>query len=118
VGTGMISAAGMSARGYVWSNIDPTAPIDSQINALTKNMDRMNERINNLENNVDLRLREHSEALKQEQMAREKNDKQLNERLETAETSGLHISFIGLAWILFGLLLSTVSMEIYKALNA
>jgi len=117
-GSGMLSAATMSARGYVWSNVDPTAPIEAQIDALTKNLDRMNERINHLENDVDLRLREHSAALKQEQVAREKNDKQLHERLETAETSGLHISLIGLIWILFGLLLSTVSMEIFKVLNA
>lgn len=112
VGTGAMIASCGSATAHVWSNIDPAAPIEERVNALTRNVERMNERIIHIQKENDAELRKHTESLRQEQESRKEGDDQLNMRLEAAETGGLHISFIGVIWIFLGLILSTVSPEI------
>jgi hypothetical protein len=111
-GSGAMTISGGSATAHVWSNIDPAAPIEERVNALTRNVERMNERIIHIQKENDAELRKHTESLRQEQESRKEGDDQLNMRLEAAETGGLHISFIGVIWIFLGLILSTVSPEI------
>jgi len=97
---------------HVWTKVDPAAPIEAQLNALTRNVERMNERLTQMQKDSDSELRKHSESLRQERQFREEGDEHLHKRLEAAETGGLHISLIGAIWIFLGLILSTVSPEI------
>ena len=110
-GSGSISLSG-SGRGYVWTPMDPNAPVESQLKALAQNVERLNERIVHLQNEIDQELRKQSEALHQEQATRAKGDEELHLRLESAETGGLHITFMGLLWLLLGVFLATLSSEI------
>lgn len=111
-GTGAMTLTGGSATARGWHKVDPTAPIETQLDALTRNVEQMNERLIQMQKDGDSELRKHSESLRQERQFREDGDARLHKRLEAAETGGLHISFIGVIWIFLGLILSTVSPEI------
>ncbi len=111
-GSGTLRALTGHAGVHVWSNVDPSASIEARLEALTKNVERVNERLIQAQREIDSALSKQSEALHQEQHIRAKDDENLHKRLEAAETGGLHISFIGMLWIFFGLLLSTMSAEI------
>jgi len=112
VGTGAMTISGGSASAHVWSKIDPAAPIEERVNALTRNVERMNERLIQTQKENDAELRKHSESLHQERQVREKGDDKLRQLMEAAETGGLDISLIGLVWLAVGLILSTASPEI------
>ena len=79
---------------------------------MTRNVERMNERLIQAQKDIDSERSKHSESLRQERQFREGGDEHLHNRLEAAETGGLHISLIGVIWIFLGLILSTVSPEI------
>jgi hypothetical protein len=96
----------------VWTNVDPSAPLEKQIEAVTKNLDRLRNRLNQLHDEMDKGLREHSEALRQEEATRAKDDEHLRQRLHAAETGGLHITFAGVVWLLLGVLLATLPQEL------
>lgn len=110
--TGAVTATMGSASAYGWHTSDPAAPIEARLNALTRNVERMNERLIQMQKDSDSELRKHSESLRRERQFREEGDEHLHKRLEVAETGGLHISLIGVIWIFLGLVLSTVSPEI------
>jgi hypothetical protein len=111
-GSGSLGLSGGHVQAHGWSTVDPSASIEARFEALTKNVERLNERLIQAQKEIDSVLSKQSEALRQEQQIRAKDDENLHKRLEAAETGGLHISFIGMLWIFFGLLLSTMSAEI------
>lgn len=119
MGTAALSSgvAGMSARGHVWSKVDPSSSLEAQVDALTKDVERVNERLTVAEKTLDSQAREHADALRGEQQVRAEHDAALKAGLEAAETGGLHISFVGVIWLLFGLLLSSVPREIAQLLH-
>jgi hypothetical protein len=116
-GAGSIGISGASAQMYVWSNVDPAAPLQEQLNAVARNTERLNERLNQLQSEVDKDLLKHSEALQREQESRARADSDLQLRLEAAETGGLHITFMGVVWLFVGVTLSTLSSEIVQLLS-
>jgi hypothetical protein len=111
-GTGAMTISGGSATARGWHKVDPAAPIQEQVDALTRNVENMNERLIHIQKESDAELRKHSESLRQEQQVREKGDNKLRQLMEAAETGGLDISLIGLIFLFIGLLLSTASPEI------
>lgn len=111
-GTGAIESRMASVRGFGWSEIDPTAAIDERVDALTKNVERLYRLLIQAQTDIDKELRKHSDTLSHEQETRAKDDIHLRLRLEAAETGGLHVSLIGVLWLLLGVFLSTVSGEI------
>jgi len=111
-GSGTLGALTGHVRAHVWSNVDPSASIEARVDALTKNVERLNERLIQVQKEIDSELHKQSDALRQEEQIRAKDDQSLQQRLEAAETGGLHISFIGMLWLFFGLFLSTMSAEI------
>ena len=112
-GTGSLSlSGGGTARLDVWSQLDPKAPLDLQVAALTRNTLQLKNSLNELRGKVDSHHREQSEALHIEQANRSKEDSALRDRLESAQTGGLHLTAAGVIWLLFGVLLGTLSPEI------
>jgi len=99
-------------RVHIWDNVDLTEQIQAQVTALTKNVERMRQRLDQMQNEMEAEHRKHAESLRQEQQLREKNDEELRKLLEVAETGGLDISLFGLFFLFIGLFLSTLSPEI------
>jgi chromosome segregation ATPase len=111
-GTGSLRLKGEVARREVWTNVDPSAALERQIEAIGKNVDRLRGRLNELQEQLDKRFREHAEALDHETITRAQDDEHLRNRLEAAETGGLHITFAGVVWLLVGVLFATLPQEI------
>lgn len=109
---GSFSVVGGKVRMQIWTNVDPEAPLDDQVKALSKNQDRLRERINQVQDEFESEIQRQSEALRQEQRTRETDYNALNRRLETAETGSLNITVVGLVWLLIGVLLATLPGEI------
>ena len=112
VGSGVITTDVGSVTAYGWRNIDPAAPIEAQVAALTQNMEHIKQRLDQMQKDVDSKISKHSVALHEEKKEREQGDKKLSMILEAAETGGLHISLMGVFWLAIGLLLTTFSPEI------
>jgi hypothetical protein len=94
--------------------MDLAAPTKTLLEAMITNVEGLNQRLLELESELDTRFRSHSHALSQEQQAREREDTELRLRLEASQTGGLHLGLIGLIWLFLGVLLSTLSSEISR----
>ncbi len=114
VGGSSVGISGGLVRAHIWTKIDPASPIQVQLDGLKQNVERLNERLIQTQNELDAQLGQHSEALRQEQQVRAKDDTELRQRLEVAETGGLHITFIGVVWLFLGVLLATIAPEISR----
>jgi hypothetical protein len=99
-------------RAHSWMPIDPSATIDDQVSALTKNVEGLNERLLRCEDEVEAQFEKVSDALRQEQQVRAAREDALQTRLEATQTGGLHISLMGAIWVFFGSILSTLAPEI------
>lgn len=104
-----------SGRGHVWTPMDPAAPAAEQLRALTNNVERLNQRTLEMQSALDAHQRVMAGALHGEQEARSQADSELQARLEAAQAGGLYISLAGLIWLLFGLLMGTLSNDIALA---
>jgi len=107
----------MHVRGSVSADAGPDATTEGRVEALEKNVEYVNARIDQIENEIDERVRAQTEAVKQEQQARAKEDQDIRAKLETAETGGLHIPAIGAVLLFVGVILSTASAELAKCLS-
>jgi hypothetical protein len=111
-------AATGSVRVWAWTTINPRDPIETQIAALNENAERMRRDLiaidakqTQLGNRVDQRFQEVFQAHAQ-------TESSLRQKLESALTDGLMISFIGLIWVVLGVLVATMSPEISCLLAA
>jgi len=115
--TASISASGSITVESQWSIFDPDSLIEAQVGELAKNVERLKVGLIAVKKDIDSRAREQADALQREQQLRAEHDEKLQALLEAAETGGLHISFVGVIWLLFGLLLSSVPREIAQLLQ-
>lgn len=106
------AAASVIAEGGRWRDFNPASPNDVQVATLVNNVDWLRAGLIAVRKDIASRAREQADALQEEQQLRAKQDEELRALLETAETGGLHISFVGLVWLLFGILLSSLPGEI------
>ncbi len=101
-----------SARGYVSARADPNASIESRVEVLEKNIERLHERINTTESEMDSRFRMQKQELKEEKNARESEDQKIFAKLEATKLGGVHISAIGAIWLFVGVILSSIPKEL------
>jgi uncharacterized protein YceH (UPF0502 family) len=107
----------VNGRGHVSANAGPNATIEARVEALEKNIGFLSERIAQTQNEVDKKLREHGQRLKQDRAAWEERHEQLSRRLEASETGGLHVSAAGVVLLFMGVAMSTASSEIQRWVN-
>lgn len=112
-----LSAATCKARGYVTQGLGPNPTIETRIDALEKNVTLIHERISSTEKEVDEEFRKTTEALKNEEQARQTEDNAIRAKLEATGTGGVHISAIGASWLFVGVILSTAGIEIAELLE-
>ena len=102
----------MHMRGHSSVNAGPDASIEQRIDALETNLQYVQERITQTQNEADEKFRIQSDALTTEKQLRESAIRDINAKLEATETGGLHISAMGVVWLFFGVALSTVAPEL------
>lgn len=115
--TGSMSAStslgdALSARGHTSWPIDPSAPIETRLAALERNLPLIQERITNLQAEFDRSMRSLKDDLHFEQQHRQALSVELRGHLKSYGTGGLHVSAIGAAWVFVGTVFSTASVEI------
>jgi hypothetical protein len=113
-GTGSLGLASLHARAHVWTPMDPLAPVDAQVKALIQNVERLNQSLIQVQQEMDAALGRVTAALGEERTTRSKDVAELQKRLEIAETGGLHITFVGVIWLVVGVVLTTLSPEILR----
>jgi len=116
-GGGSIRISGGKARAYGTHGPGENPTVDSRLAALERNIASIHERITSVERDIEDEVRKAADALATEARARETEDRSIRERLETTSTGGIHISAIGTVWLLFGVLMSTASVELAKWLG-
>lgn len=112
-----LSMFGSHASGFVSVPLDSSAPVSEQIEALFKNVELINQRISSVEQQA---VQQHTAIKAQvaEQTSRIEDVRaSLSERIRVFGTSGLHISAIGAAWLFFGAIMGTASVEIAALLK-
>ena len=116
-GAACASALTCRARAYVTEGPGAKPTLESRVDALERNIDLVHERISNIQKEVDEEFRKASRALKSEEQQRQLEDDAIRDKLEATGTGGVHISAIGAAWLLVGVILSTAAVEIAALLR-
>lgn len=112
-----LPSMGGTGRGHGSVSAGPGATIEARVQALEENLQIVHDRVSQTQNEMDQRFRKYSEALKQEEQVREKEDQNIRAKLEATETGGLHISAMGAFWLFVGVIMSTVPVELAKWLK-
>lgn len=114
---GILAGATGNARAHTLHPINPNSSIEERLNSIEKNISLINNRITQAESETDRKTSEISEGLKTEKLTRENSVKEINTKIESTSTGGLHISAIGALWLFAGVTLSTIPNEILSYLK-
>lgn len=117
-GAGSIGLSTCKARRH--HTHGPTGPnptIEARLESLERNIVLIHERISDTEKEMDEEFGKATEALKNEEQARQAEDNLLHKKLEATGTGGVHIAAIGASWLFVGVILSTAGMEIAEFLK-
>lgn len=115
---GVASAGAVgSARGHAVYGVGPNPTIEERVDALEKNLKGLDERFNQARNEIEAKVRKQSESIDEERRTRASADENLRKTIEDTETGGLHLSAVGLVWLLVGLILSTIPEELAALLQ-
>lgn len=106
-----------SARIYQTESILPEATTEERLMALEKNLEIAHKRISQTQSEIDQIFKNISDDLKLEKQVRDMNYEELNSKIETTETSGLHILGMGALWLFEGVIMSTVPTKIFELLR-
>lgn len=113
VAAGSFASATCKARGHITHGPEgPNPTVEARLEWLERNIVLIHERISGTEKEMDEEFRKATEALKNEEQARQSEDNTLHEKLEATGTGGVHISAIGASWLFVGVVLSTAGIEI------
>ncbi len=84
------------------------------LRALKANLQIISDRVDKQKKIFAADVREGAQKLKDEAAARTQRDTELETLIRGAQTGGLDVSFVGLVWLAFGLVLATSSLEAEK----
>jgi hypothetical protein len=101
-------------RGEVWYPISEDTSHEKRIEFIEKNQELLRDKIRGLEQDTENNFLEQTRALEREQKAREAESQAIRQRLEAAQVAGLHVSAMGLAWLVLGMCMSTASVELAR----
>lgn len=119
IAAGAVSLALLTskARAHSTHNAGPNPTIEARIESLERNIVLIHDRIASAEKEMDEEFQKVSNALKNEEHARQSEDSEIHKKLEVTGTGGVHISAIGASWLFVGVILSTAAIEIAELLK-
>lgn len=106
------ASASATAKVEVWRGAGNDPTIDSRLSAAEANLLELRDRINSIESAFDAHVRTAREGLRQEKAERQEGNRQLHLKIEAASADGLHLAAVGVAWLAFGVSMSTLSNEL------
>jgi hypothetical protein len=117
--TGQANAGGVvtvAGEARVVVRAGPDASLDRRVTILEENLDRLRDEIDAKESKVRTELSTVKAAVEQEQRARETEARRLSSQMEELAVGGLHLELIGLAWLILGVLGTSIPDELAKLL--
>ncbi len=112
-----VSLSSGKARAHSTHRIPHDADVATLAAAIERNVIVINERINDVQQEIDQEVSKLEQSINAEQYERVKSDNMLQEKLQATGTGGLHISAIGAVWLFVGVILSSVPAELAKLLT-
>lgn len=117
-----VEAASMTLTGgnvgvSMWLKPGPNADTNRRISALEANLDHVRAELQSATVGLQQKIEEHEIALADERTDRTDNHDRIETKLEASETGGLHISAMGLCWLLTGIPLTVFPNEIAMLLS-
>jgi hypothetical protein len=103
-----------SASATVWRGTRPGASVDERLTVAEENLIDVERRLRAAENSISDNDRAIATKLRQEAEERKEQDRQLDLRIESASTDGLHLAAAGAFWLGIGLILSTAPVELLR----
>lgn len=98
--------------GKVHKGLPPGASMEERIARLEGRADELQEQADELERQLEEKHKEMLGALKEERQAREADTAAVRKKVAQVDTGGLHIEWMGVWWLLFGVTLATLSPEL------
>ncbi|WP_319522362.1 hypothetical protein [uncultured Desulfosarcina sp.] len=105
-----------NVRGYVWMNAKDDSN-EERIKAIEINLESVNKRLCESQNQIGQCEREIEQGIKKEQDVRTKADRDILDKIEAIETGGLHISAMGVVWLFVGVIMSSIPAELSKLIK-
>lgn len=115
-GTGGVAIASGEARLVVRAGTQ--ASLDRRVVILEENLDRLRDQVDAKETKLRNELGTVRDALGHEQRARESESRHIAVKMEELAVGGLHLEFVGLIWLVLGVLGTSIPDEIAKLLCA
>jgi hypothetical protein len=114
VGAGSIRISGGRPRVDIWHSADPNAAsaLETRLDAAEKNLSRIRDRLDELEQETTRSLQRQVNALEQEKRDRADDYRNARDKLEAAQAGGLHISVVGVVWLVAGVIMSSIPGEL------
>jgi hypothetical protein len=112
VGAGAASASWVSTRGRARVRSGPQATIEQRVAQLERNVDGIEDRLDRTEDDLQRETEQRVQAITSERQAREAENKDIKQQLETFALGGLRLQTVGLVWLIAGITLATWSKEL------
>ena len=110
------ASASASAEATVWRGPRLDQPIEAQLEAVRENIATVRDQLARLETRTSSRLNQISEAIETERSQRSAQLRESREKIEELATGSLYLEVAGLAWLVSGVVLATVPLELSRAL--
>jgi hypothetical protein len=112
-GTGHVRGS-VTVVGYGRSILSagPGAPLERRVAILEENLARLQHEFDRGENNITTELHNLNNAIEEERRSREKEANWIRGQLEEVAVGGLHLEYVGLAWLVLGVLGTSIPSEI------
>ena len=113
----MQGASTLIGAGEVWSPTSPRDYIEVRVTALEKNLIEVRDRVRTLAQDTREELGRNSDKIEREREERSAADRAISLRLEEAGAGGLDISLMGVVWLSFGFIMSSLAPELAKLVS-
>lgn len=116
VGTMRATTADATSRatGYLWYGVPDGSVTEAKIELLEKNLTLLRDSFHGFQQQSEQNLKRQTMALDQETQARAADSVAIREEIASVQLAGLHVSLVGLVWLLVGLCMSTTSIELAR----
>lgn len=112
VGAGHLGTFDGRAHIRQWATIKPEDSLEQRIDALSRNIGFLRDEFDGVRKEFYDHMRSYKETIASEREAREQLGSKLSNQLEKALTDGLYWSIVSVAWLLAGIVMSTMSVEL------
>lgn len=104
-----------TADGIGWRGVGPT--LESRLDAIEENLQTLRDRFDKESRSLRKKIESLRREIASEKSSRKEVDQKIHLQVEAASADGLHLAAIGVVWLAFGIVLTTVPMEILNLIG-